>query len=103
MPSAGGGLPKMGGTIYAQRQKDSVGKPCLSVAPMAQKQVINPNIYNHILLLDNNCGQEIRILACYYKTDSCKTLSIGGYKRQQQLLGVFPAADFRFSFREYVR
>lgn len=78
------------------------GKPCLAVSPLGRMQLINNDIYDHILLLNNQCGREIKIRACYYKTESCKIMSIGPYQREQQLLGIFPSKDFRYSYREFM-
>lgn len=91
-----------GFTVSRPRSLDPTGKPCLVVSPMAESQALNKNVFNHILILDNRCGKEIRIRACYYKTDSCTTMSVGGYRRQQHILGIFSYSDFQYSFREYV-
>ena len=81
--------PAVGGIIFAPRHLEPSGRPCLTVNPIAQRQSINKSIFDQILLLDNRCGKEIRIRVCYYKTDSCKTMAVGGYKRQQQILALF--------------
>ena len=88
--------------IGLQRNTDPTGSPCLNVYARSEQQTINKMIYNHILLLDNHCSKEIRIRACYYKTDSCQEISVSGYKRQNHVFGVFTAPNFRFAFREYV-
>jgi hypothetical protein len=85
-----------------QRNMDPANQPCLNVHAISERQTINAMIYNHILLLDNHCSKEIKIRACYYKTDSCQEIAIGANKRQRYVFGVFTASDFRFAFREYV-
>lgn len=89
-------------TVSRPRSVDPTGKPCLVVSPMSESQAVNKHVFNHILILDNRCAKEIRIRACYYKTDSCTTMSVGGYRRQQQILGIFSYSDFQYSYREYV-
>lgn len=84
------------------RHLDATNKPCLRVSPLSKKQGLNPNLYDQILLLDNQCAQAIRIQACYYKSSSCTVMRIGAYQRQQQNLGVSTSPDFRYSFREYL-
>lgn len=91
-----------GFTVTRPRITDPTGKPCLAVTSASESQALNKNVFNHILILDNHCGKEIRIRACYYKTDSCTTMSVGGYRRQQHTLGIFSYPDFQYSFREYV-
>lgn len=94
--------PQKGFAIVRPRNLDPTGKPCLVVSTLAQSQALNKNIFNHILILDNHCGREIRIRACYYKTTSCSTMEVGGYKRQQHVLGIFSYSDFQYAYREYV-
>ncbi|QOG22153.1 MULTISPECIES: hypothetical protein [Bradyrhizobium] len=88
-------------TVSRPRALDPTGKPCLTVSSTSESQTLNKNVFNHILILDNHCGKQIRIRACYYKTDSCTTMSVGGYRRQQHILGIFSYSDFQYSFREY--
>lgn len=94
--------PQKSFAIVRQRNLDPTSRPCLLVSPNVERQTLNKNIFNHILILDNHCGKQIRIRACYYKTTSCSEMSVGGYKRQQHILGIFPYADFQYSYREYV-
>ena len=98
----GSSTPQKNFMIVRRRNLDLSGKPCLVVSTIARSQALNKNIFNHILILDNHCGKEIRIRACYYKTTSCSDMSVGGYKRQQHVLGIFPYFDFQYSYREYV-
>ena len=88
--------------VAPQRNTGPTGRLCLNVYPATERQTINTMIYNHILLLDNHCTKEIRIRACYYKTDTCRDIAVHGNNRQRYVFGVFTAANFRFSFREYV-
>jgi hypothetical protein len=97
------GETKFSSPLVAQRPNtDATGRPCLNVHASAEKQTINTMIYNHILLLDNVCTKEIRLRACYYKTDSCQEITVRGNNRQRYVFGVFTTPDFRFSYREYV-
>jgi hypothetical protein len=88
--------------VAPQRNVDATGQLCLNVHPGSEPQTINTMIYNHILLLDNHCTKDIRIRACYYKTDSCQEITVHGNNRQRYVFGVFTEQNFRFSFREYV-
>jgi hypothetical protein len=86
-----------------QRNTDPTGNACLSVYAHSEQQTINKMIYNHVLLLNNHCSREIRIRACYYKTDSCQEISVNAYTRKSYVFGVFTTSGFRFAYREYVR
>ena len=88
--------------VAPQRNVDATGRLCLDVHPGSERQTINTLIYNHILLLENHCNKEIRIRACYYKTDTCQEITVHGDSRQRYVFGVFTEQNFRFSFREYV-
>jgi hypothetical protein len=92
---------KISSNLYGPRNTDSTGKPCLNVFAGSEKQIINPAIFNHLLLLDNHCSKAIKIKACYYRTDSCQETTAPPYKRQRYVFGIFTTPDFRFSFREY--
>jgi len=79
-----------------------VGKPCVDVYPVATAQVINKTIYDHNLLIDNQCSRRIRLSVCYYQTRTCSDLTIDAYKRQLKLFGIFAEKDFRVEYREYL-
>ena len=82
--------------------KTATGQPCVSVAPLVVKQISNPNIVNHIVLLSNACGQTLKIQVCYYQsTSDCIVVNLNGYQRLQRVLGIAPGVpDFRYEFRE---
>jgi hypothetical protein len=95
-------VSNIGQSILPPRHVDSAGTICLTVSPYPRNQTINANIFDQMLILDNRCGAEIRIRACYLNTSSCKVMSVGGYKRVEQTLGIFSSPYFQFSYREYV-
>jgi hypothetical protein len=85
-----------------QLHLNPVGKPCVEVFPVANAQAINPNIYDHDLLMNNQCSQTIRLSVCYYQARDCSPFIIAGYTRQLKLFGVSAEKDFRIEYREYV-
>ncbi|MDQ8727639.1 hypothetical protein [Bradyrhizobium sp. LHD-71] len=91
-----------GTALTASLHSGPTGKKCLTVAPQAKSQKINPAIYDHILSLENTCAQTIRIRACYFNTTRCTIMSVGGYRRELHNLGIFPSKDFRYAYREFV-
>jgi hypothetical protein len=88
--------------LAPSRHLNSSNKPCLTVSGLIKAQIINANLYDQILLLDNQCSQPIKIRACYYKSTSCTVMQVNGYKREQHNLGVSTTGDFRYSYREYL-
>jgi hypothetical protein len=77
------------------------GKPCLTVFGSAKPQVINPNIFEHIIMASNECSQSIKIKVCYYQSTQCIPLDVPAYCRKEVVLGIMPAMNqFRFEFRE---
>jgi hypothetical protein len=89
-------------STLAQPHLNPSGKPCITIHPTAKAQIVNQNIYDHSLLINNECSQKIRLLVCYYHVQNCSTVSIAGYTRQQKLFGIFPERDFRIEYREYL-
>ncbi len=110
--------PEVGGTLGPQRpgatpnfgasngndilrHRDYAGKPCLSVGAYARPHTVNPNLYDHVITVINNCPQRIAMQACYYRSPECIRIEIPGNERKEAVLGTLPAAkDFRFEFRE---
>jgi hypothetical protein len=85
-----------------QLHLNPVGKPCVEVFPLAEAQALNRNIYDHNLLMNNQCSETIRLSVCYYKTRTCSMFAIPGYRRELKVLGIFPEKDFRIEYREYL-
>jgi hypothetical protein len=77
------------------------GKPCLTVNGEAKPQKINPNIFEHLILVSSNCSQPIKLQVCYYHTQHCTLVVVPGYARKEATLGIMPGMkDFRFEYRE---
>jgi hypothetical protein len=89
-------------STLAQPHLNPSGKPCVTIHPISRAQILNKNIYDHNLLINNECSQKIRLSVCYYQAENCSTMSIGGYARQLELFGIFPEKDFRIQYREYL-
>jgi hypothetical protein len=88
-------------TRTPQQHKTPTGKPCVIINGLSTPQIINPTIFEHVLIIQNVCSQPIRIRACYFQSTSCVNTVISGYTRRQQNLGIAPnAKDFRYSYTE---
>jgi len=83
------------------RHRDALGEPCLSVRPMAKPQVVNPNIYDQMLIIRNRCNRLIKIRACYVGSDRCMGKEIPALARVEMILGVSPMLKyFRYDLKE---
>ena len=89
----------MSGT-YAANHRTPDGKLCISVHPSATPQLTNPKIVNQIVIVENICGQTIRVQVCYAGSSDCITVTLAGYQKLQRLLGIASSSSFRYEFRE---
>jgi hypothetical protein len=83
------------------RHRDATGKPCVSIGGFSRPHIINPHLYDHVIVGINTCAQRIRVEVCYYNSTNCVPLEVAGGERRQVMLGTQPGEkDFRFEFRE---
>jgi hypothetical protein len=82
------------------QHKKPTGEPCVQVHAMPQAQIINPKIFEHILVIENGCSAPIGLNLCYYQSKTCLHTTITAYSRKQQTLGIAPENEFRFSYTE---
>jgi hypothetical protein len=83
------------------RHRGPTGSPCLAVGGFARPHVVNPNLYDHVIVATNNCPQRLAMRVCYYNTQDCISMEVPGNERKEAILGSLPSAkDFRFEFRE---
>jgi hypothetical protein len=96
-------VPLLSGTPGAgvKLHHTPTGKPCLTVLGYAHPQVINPNIFDHMISASNDCSQPIKMQLCYYQTQQCISVDIPPYGRKDAVLGIMPAmSQFQFEYRE---
>jgi hypothetical protein len=83
------------------RHRDFTGKTCLEVGGSARAHTTNPNLYDHVVSVRNNCPQRIALQVCYYRSRDCLPMEVPGGARKEAILGTLPSGrDFRFEFRE---
>jgi hypothetical protein len=74
---------------------------CLSASAFSRAQIVNPNIYENIVLFNNICSQPIKVTLCYFGRSNCLTPIVNAYRRQEFILGLAAGTrDFRFQYRE---
>lgn len=83
------------------RHRDFTGSPCLTLGGYARPHIINPNLYDDVVTVRNNCPQRIDLQVCYYQTQECIPVEVPGGETKQAILGSMPSIkDFRFDYRE---
>jgi hypothetical protein len=81
--------------------RDSLGRPCLQIQAEARSQPATPNIFDHIVVVNNRCLQRIKVKLCYYKSDRCFLTDVAANQRTETILGTYPAMrDFRYDYQE---
>jgi hypothetical protein len=81
-----------------KRHMTPTGKPCLAIQGYAKQELVNKNIYQHLIRTANNCVQNIKVRVCYYNTDDCILVNVPPLERREDILGIFPALK-RFQFQ----
>lgn len=90
-----------GENAAAFTHRDSLGRPCLDIEAASRAHIINPNVYDHVVSIQNKCLQRIKLRVCYFRTDHCIDVEVPGLQRKDAVLGVYPSLQFfRFSYRE---
>ena len=83
------------------RHRDSLGRTCLDISGSSRARVINPNLYDHVVVVGNRCLQLIRVKICYHKADSCLLAVVPGNQRKETILGSLPNVKyFRYDYQE---
>ncbi|MGV7217911.1 hypothetical protein [Bradyrhizobium sp. UFLA05-112] len=86
---------------YAPNHKTVDGKLCISVHPLTHPQANNSKIVDQIVLVQNICGDAIRVQVCYAGSTDCIIVPLAGYQKLQRTLGIAAGApNFQFEYRE---
>jgi hypothetical protein len=85
---------------FAAAHKTSDGKPCISVSASARAQAVNPKIIDQVVLVNNFCGQPIKVQVCYPKSSDCITVVLEGFQKLQRILGIGSSPAFAYEYRE---
>lgn len=81
--------------------RNALGKPCLNIEAASRTQVVNPNMYDNIVSIKNQCSQVIRVQICYFGSESCVDVEVLGQQRKDTILGIRHHSQyFRYSYKE---
>jgi hypothetical protein len=100
-PPSGDTLLNSTDNMTAKRHMGPTGKPCITVIGDARPQMINPQIFDHIIDATNTCPRKIKLNVCYYHSQDCIPVEVPPYSYKEAVLGIMPAMNaFRFEYRE---
>jgi hypothetical protein len=81
--------------------RDALGKPCLDFEAASKRHVINPDVYDHVVSIQNRCSKLIKLKLCYFKSDQCLDVEVPAQQRKDTVLGIYPRMqNFRYSYQE---
>ncbi len=81
--------------------KNVLGKPCLTFEAISRAELINADLYDHIVAVKNQCVQRIKFSVCYYNSDHCVDSETEGLGRTELVLGIYPKMQyFRYTYKE---
>jgi hypothetical protein len=83
------------------RHRGTTGAPCLDVGGLARPHIVNKTLYDHVIVVKNDCPQRIALQVCYYQSQDCIQMQVPGDETREAILGTLPMTqDFQFEFRE---
>jgi hypothetical protein len=81
--------------------RSPLGKPCLNIEAASRAHVINPDVYDNVVSIQNQCSMTIRLKVCYYGSESCVDVEVLGQQRKDVTIGIRPHMQyFRYSYKE---
>lgn len=94
-------LQSSGASAALTVHRNGFGKPCLNIEAASRSHVVNPDVYDNIVSIQNQCSQIIKVQICYYGSASCIDVEVLGQQRKDTVLGVRPNSQyFRYSYKE---
>ncbi len=86
---------------FAPTHKTPDGRACISVHAQTHAQIANPKIIDQMVLVNNDCGQSIRVQICYAGSSDCIIVPLAGYEKLKRTLGIGSGlTSFRYEYRE---
>jgi hypothetical protein len=81
--------------------RNAFGKPCLNIEAASRAHVVNPDVYDNIVSIQNQCSKMIAVHICYFGSESCVDVEVSGQQRKDTVLGIRPHSQyFRYSYKE---
>ncbi|MDC7786717.1 hypothetical protein PQJ75_08280 [Rhodoplanes sp. TEM] len=68
--------------------KDSIGRICLDVETIARGRAVNPNLFDHIVSVENRCPKVIKVRVCLHRTERCTRVEVPGLTRRDAVIGI---------------
>jgi len=94
-------LQNPGDNAVLMVHRDPLGRACLNIEAASRQHIVNPNVYDHVVSIYNQCLKTIDIRVCYYHSEHCIDVKVLGSQRKDEVLGIYPnMKEFRFSYQE---
>lgn len=77
--------------------RDALNRPCLDTEAISRAHIVNTAIFDHVVSIKNRCVRLIKVMVCYSNSDICKKADIGGYQREDLILGTAKMNYFRYT------
>lgn len=94
-------LQAAGTNVELRTHRNALGKPCLDFEAMSRAHLANPDVYDNIVSIRNQCAQRIVVKLCYFGSEECIDVDVPAFRRKDAVLGVRPQSQFfRYSYKE---
>lgn len=77
--------------------RDALGRPCLDIEAASRAHTVNRQLFDHVISIKNQCPKLVKVKVCYFNSDTCRSADVGGYRREDLILGTTTVTSFRYS------
>ncbi len=82
---------------------DIFGKQCFKVQGIARTQLNAPHLFDHVIMVDNQCFKPIKFKVCYTRSETCTAMAIPARSVKEGWLGSSPMRFFQYDIRDTSR
>ncbi len=82
---------------------DIFGKQCFKVQGLARAQVNAPNIFDHVIIVDNQCFKPMKFKVCYTRSETCTAMAVPARSTKEGWLGSSPMRFFQYDIKDMPR
>lgn len=86
------------------RSLDIYGRSCFTTEGVARAQPANPQLFNHVVIVNNRCTKSVKLKVCYHKTERCAEITVPPHETKEAWLGsVRLLRFFQYDLKELPR
>jgi hypothetical protein len=79
---------------------DIYGKQCFKVQGLARPELSVPNIFDHVIIVDNQCFKPVKLRICYHKSERCIDMEVPAQSIKEGWLGSYPLRFFQYDIKQ---